>query len=190
MNQGTSWSKLSEENCQRIIRTIPALATEVRNSTDGACSDLKITSLLGDIVTTGIVGLDNKVLNQKRAVWLTADKARNIYLANKAKIEAEKVSVLTKNAAKQVIALRKKTLLAVSAQVVDGNVVGLTGGTIGSVRCNNDCGSVRLGTAEGLIASGDKWKGCTKCPNWFCGKVRCLARFQKHHVICLSQNVI
>jgi hypothetical protein len=48
----------------------------------GACSDSKIKEILGHIpgVTTKIVGMDEKVLNQQRALWLTPDKARNIMI--------------------------------------------------------------------------------------------------------------
>ena len=65
--QGTSWHTLSDDKCKRITDAIPELALKVRMSLDGSCPDTEITSLLGSIVTTNIVCLDSKVLNQRRA---------------------------------------------------------------------------------------------------------------------------
>ena len=61
-----------------ILGAIPELAAEVLISRNGACSDARIESVLGHIVSTDMVGMDNKVINQQQALWLTPDKARKI----------------------------------------------------------------------------------------------------------------
>ena len=69
---------------------IPELAGRVKLSRDGSCPDVYITSALGDIISTNITNLDNKVINQRRAMWLTPDKARNISIALAEKFSNEK----------------------------------------------------------------------------------------------------
>jgi hypothetical protein len=184
--QGTSWGQVSEENAIRIIDTIPRLAHEVRISNDGACSDALITSMLGDIITTPIVGLDSKVLNQKRAVWLTPEKARYIKAENSKKIETERLAALEKAEKKAAAALAKRTTASLAAQVAGGLFDGRKENLSSDVSCNNECGNVRKGVLEGVVTAYDGWLGCLTCPNWFCGKVNCQKRFKKHYVHCHS----
>ena len=49
---------------------------------NGSCSDEIICSLLGGIVTINTVGIVNKVLNQKRALWLTPEEAKINFVTN------------------------------------------------------------------------------------------------------------
>lgn len=80
--QGTSRPSISEDNALIFLGAIPELAAEVQTSRNGACSDARIESVLGHIVFTNMVGMDNKVINQQRDLWLTPEKARNIIIDN------------------------------------------------------------------------------------------------------------
>ena len=132
--------------------------------------------------------LDSKVLNQRRALWLTPDKARNIYIANNKVIEDEKDMVKQKIEDKTKLAMGKRKRELVTQQVSEGIIEGLRGPAILNVRCFNDCGLTRVVTQDSHSPLYDNWIGCTICPSWFCGKTRCLARFKKHHIMCLSHK--
>lgn len=186
--QGTSWHTLSDEKCKMITDAIPELAKAVRTSSDGSCPDTEITSLLGSIVSTTIVGLDSKVLNQRRAIWLTPEKARNIYIANYKEKEDEKNMVKQKSEAKTKLAMGKRKREVVTQQVSEGIIDGLRESTLVRVRCFNDCGLTREVVQDIPSLSYDKWIGCTVCPSWFCSKIRCIARFKKHHIMCLAHK--
>ena len=173
-------------DAQRLIDTIPTLAVEVRKSDDGACSDSLIQSLLGDIVSTAMVGIDGKVLNQKRAVWLTPEKARNIFKANREKAEKERVAVIEKNQIKERAATARRVTVQNASRVAEGEVVGKKGTTSIAVNCNNECGNVRKAILTGVQVPYDGWLGCTTCANWYCYKVNCKKRFKKHFVHCLT----
>ena len=160
----------------------------VRSSFDGSCPDFDITSLLGNIVSTNIVDLDSKVLNQRRAIWLTPEKARNIYVTNNIEIENEKIIVKQKCEAKTKIALGKRKREVITQQVIEGTIEGLREPALVSVRCFNDCGLTREVAPNRSPLISDNWIGCTVCPSWFCGKVRCTARFKKHHILCLDHK--
>ena len=188
--QGTSWGQISEENAIRIIDTIPRLAHEVRLSNDGACSDALITSMLGDIVSTAIVGIDSKVLNQKRAVWLTPEKARFIKAENSRKVESERLATIEKAEKKAASALAKQNIASLTAQVAGGLIDGRKDFASFDVSCNNECGSIRKGVPEGVVTPYDNWLGCLRCSNWFCGKANCKKRFKKHYVNCHSLPLI
>jgi hypothetical protein len=134
--QGTSRGQVSEENAIRIIDTIQQLAHEVRISNGGACSDALITSMLGDVVTTPIVGLDTYVLNQKRAVWLTPEKTRYIKAEKRKKIETERLAALEKAEKKAAAALAKRTTASLAAQVTGGLFDGRKETLSSDVSCN------------------------------------------------------
>ena len=184
--QGTSWGKIPEEDAQRLIATIPTLAVEVRKSDDGACSDLLIQSLLGDIVSTEMIGIDDKVLNQKRAVWLTPEKARNIFKANSEKAEKERVAVIERTQTKERAATAKRANIQNASRVAEGGVEGKKETACIAVNCNNECGNVRKAILTGVQVPYDGWLGCTSCANWYCYKVNCKKRFKKHHAHCLT----
>ena len=156
-----------------MISTIPALAVEVRNSDDGACSDALIQSLLGDIVSTSMVGIDDKVLNQKRAVWLTPEKARNILKANSDKVEKERIAVVERTHIKERAATTKRLNIENAARVAEGEVEGKRDTTSMAMNCNNECGNVRKAVPTGVQVPYDGWLGCTSCANWYCSKVNC-----------------
>lgn len=99
--QGTSCAKIPEKDALRLIATIPALADEMRKSDDGAYSDSLIQSLLRDIVSTAMVGIDDKV-------WLTPEKAHNIFKANSDKVEKERVAVIERTQIKERAATVKR----------------------------------------------------------------------------------
>ena len=164
------------------------MAIAVRTSIDGSCPDTEITSLLGSIVSTTIVGLDNKVLNQRRAIWLTPEKARNIYIANYKEKEEEKNMVKEKSEAKMKLAMGKRKREVVTQQVSEGIIDGLRQPSLVSVRCFNDCGQTREVLQDRSSLLYDNWVGCTVCPSWFCSKIRCIARFKKHHILCLAHK--
>ena len=184
--QGTSWGKIPEMDAQRLIATIPTLAVEVRKSDDGACSDTLIQSLLGDIVSTAMVGIDEKVLNQKRAVWLTPEKARNIFKANSDKVEKERVVVIERTQVKERAATAKRMIIQNATRVAEGEVEGKKEATSMAVNCNNECGNVRKAVPTGVQVPYDGWLGCTTCANWYCNKVNCKKRFNKHYAHCLT----
>ena len=186
--QGTSWHTLSDDKCKRITDTIPELALKVRMSLDGSCPDTEITSLLGSIVTTNIVCLDSKVLNQRRALWLTLEKARNIYIEKNKEMENERKIVKHKAEAKIKLAMGKRKREVVKQQVSEGTIEGLREPALIGVRCFNDCGQTREVAQDSHSLLHDNWIGCTVCPSWFCGKIRCIARFKKHHIMCLSHK--
>ena len=163
--QGTSWGKIPEEDAQRLIATIPILAVEVRKSDDGACSDSLIQSLLGDIVSTAMIGIDDKVLNQKRAVWLTPEKARNIFKANSDKAERERVTVVERTEIKERAVTAKKPNIHNTARVAEGEVEGRKETTSIPVNCNNECGNVRKAALTEVQVPYDGWLGCTSCSN-------------------------
>jgi hypothetical protein len=52
--------------------------------------------MLGNIVSTPIVDLNSKVLNHKRAVWLTPEKARFIKAESSRKLENERLATVEK----------------------------------------------------------------------------------------------
>ena len=58
------------------------------------------------------------------------------------------------------------------------------------VQCSNDCGLKREVVEENIDVPYDNWIGCNACYKWYCPKIRCLARFKKHHNICLRQCAI
>ena len=184
--QGTSWAKIPEKDALRLIATIPALADEVRKSDDGACSDSVIQSLLGDIVSTAMVGIDDKVLNQKRAVWLTPEKARNIFKANSDKVEKERVAVIERTQIKKRAATVKRMNIENATRVAEGEVEGKKETTSMVVNCNNECGNMRKAVPTGVQVPYDGWLGCTTCANWYCNKVNCKKRFIKHYAHCLT----
>ena len=186
--QGTSWHTLSDEKCKMITDAIPELALKVRTSIDGSCPDTEITSLLGGIVSTNIVCLDSKVLNQRRTIWLTPEKARNIYIESNKEIENEKNIVKQKIEAKNKLAIGKRKREVVKQQVTEGIIDGIRETALVSVRSFNDCGQTRHIVHNSHSLSYDNWVGCTVCPSWFCGKISCIARFKKHHILCLSHQ--
>jgi hypothetical protein len=170
--QGTSWAKINEENAQTIIAAIPELAAEMLVSRKGACSDAEINALLGHIpgVSTDIVGMDDKVLNQQRALWLTADKARNIMIDINLKLQEQKRVKKEKQDAKDLVPLEKRRAAQLVAQVLDGTLQGRQEATSIKVGCNNECGAIRSVVTEGTIVPHDGWLGCQTFPLWFCGK--------------------
>ena len=184
--QGTSWSKIPEADAQRLLATIPILAVEVRKSDDGACSDTLIQSLVGDIVSTAMVGIDDKVLNQKRAVWLTPEKARNIFKANSDKAEKERVAIVERTQVKERAATAKRINIQNATRVAEGEVEGRKDTTSMAVNCNNECGSVRKAIPTGVQVPYDGWLGCTTCANWYCYKVNCKKKINKHYAHCLT----
>ena len=186
--QGTSWNKIPETDAQRLLAAIPVLAIEVRKSDDGACSDTLIQSLVGDIVSTAMVGIDDKVLNQKRAVWLTPEKARNIYKASSDKAEKERVATVEKTQVKERAATAKRINIQNATRVAEGEVEGRKETTSMSVNCNNECGNVRKAIPTGVQVPYDGWLGCTTCVNWYCSRVNCKKKFNKHYAHCLSIN--
>jgi hypothetical protein len=159
--QGLSWRDVSEDNAKRIIATIPALAEEVKLSYDGACLDAKITELLGDIVSTNMVNLDSKVLNQRRAVWLTPQKARNVFVKIQEKKLSDERLASEKRDIKAQAVLLKSNRASLVAQVANISIQGRQEATAIKVRCNNDCGALRKVTPLVTIVPYDKWLGCT-----------------------------
>lgn len=108
--QGTSWANITEEDALVIIGAIPELPAGLLVSRKGACSDAKINSLLGHIagVTTDIIGMDEKVLNQQRALWITPDKARNIMVDHNIKLQEELRIRKDKEDAKELAIVEKR----------------------------------------------------------------------------------
>jgi hypothetical protein len=153
----------------------------------GACSDLKITEILGHIpgVTTEIVGMDEKVLNQQRALWLTPDKARNIMIDRSIKQLEENRVRKEKEDAKELAASEKRRAAELAIQVADGSLQGRQETTSIRVGCNNECGAIRKVVIDGTVVPYDGWVGCQVCPLWFCCKVLCKKRFKKHYAHCL-----
>lgn len=145
-------------------------------------------ALLGDIVSTNMIALDNKVLNQRRALWLTPQKARNILVANNEKLEIERRAALEKIPAKERSILAKRNRASLIVQVATNLIEGKKNSTSTRIKCNNDCGSVRNITTLGETVPYDNWLGCTLCECWYCGKVNCRKKFSKHHVICLEMR--
>ena len=185
--QGTSWGKIPEMDAQRLIATIPTLAVEVRKSDDGACSDILILSLLGDIVSTAMVGIDEKVLKQKRAVWPTPEKAHNnIFNANSEKAEKERLAVVERTQLKERVATAKRINIQNASRVAEGAVEGRNETTSIAVNCNNECGNVRKAILTGVQVPYDGWLGCTTCATWYCYKVICTKRFKKPYAHCLT----
>jgi predicted RNA-binding protein YlxR (DUF448 family) len=76
--------------------------------------------MLGDIVSTAIVGIDSKVLNQKRAVWLTPEKALFSKAENSRKVESERLATIEKAEKKAASALAKQNIASLTAQVAGG----------------------------------------------------------------------
>ena len=167
---------------------IPELAERVKLSRDGSCPDVYITSALGDIISTNITNLDNKVINQRRAMWLTPDKARNISIALAEKFSNEKRLKEEKEKKKEEALIAKRNKAVRTVEVNEGVIVGRRCLTMTKTRCINDCGLVREIVPIGTIKPYDNWIGCTVCSSWFCSKSRCIARFKKHHILCLAQN--
>lgn len=166
---------------------IPDLAAEVLVSRRGACSDEKIKAMLGHIpgVTTQIVGMDDKVLNQQRALWLTPYKARNIVIDRNIRLLEEKRVRKEKADAKEFAASEKRRAADLASQVENGTLQGRQETTSIRVGCNNECGAIRKVVLEGMIVPNDGWIGCQVCPLWFCSKVLCKKRFKKHYSHCL-----
>lgn len=164
---------------------IPELAAEVQISRNGACSDAIIESVLGHIVSTDMVGMDNKVINQQRALWLTPDKARNIMIDISLKWQEEKRVKKQKNDAKELAASEKRMAAELAVQVQDGSLQGRMETTNIRVGCNNECGAIRMAVIPGTVIPYDGWLGCQKCPLWFCSKAMCKKRFKKHYAHCL-----
>ena len=160
----------------------------MRTSLNGSCTDEIISSLLGDIVTTNIVNLDNKVLNQKRAIWLTPEKARNIYVTNSLAKANERVLIAEKNLAKIRSTIGKRKRDINTQEVNDGTVSGRKENLTERVSCTNDCGLHREVVENANTLPYDNWIGCTVCPKWFCSKKLCLAKFKKHHIRCLTEK--
>jgi hypothetical protein len=170
------------------VSKIPELSERVKVSRDGSCPDVYITSVLGDIISTNITNLDNKVINQRRAMWLTPDKARNISIALAEKLSNER-RIKEEKEKKKEEALNAKRIIAVrTVEVNAGAIEGRRCLTMTRTRCLNDCGLVREIVPIGIIKPYDNWIGCTVCSSWFCSKSRCIARFKKHHILCLAQN--
>ena len=83
------------------------------------------------------------------------------------------------------LALGKRKREVITQQVVKGTIGGLREAALVSVRCSNDCGLTREVAPSRYPLLSDNWIGCTVCPSWFCGEIRCIARFKKHHILCL-----
>lgn len=179
---------MSDTDCTRIINKIPVLAESVRTSSDGSCSDEIISRSLGDIVQTNMVGIDRKVLNQKRALWLTPEKARNICISIALAKANERVLMEEKNLARIRSVIGKRKLERISQDVNDGTIDGKREELSMRVPCANDCGLMREIGQENSTVPYDNWLGCTVCTIWFCSKTRCLARFKKHHAVCLRNK--
>lgn len=110
----------------------------------GAYSDEKIKALLGHIpgVTTQIVGMDETVLNQQRALWLTPDKARNIVIDRNIKLLGEKIVRKKKANAKEFAASEKRRAADLASQVENGTLQGQQEITSTTVDCKNECGAI------------------------------------------------
>ena len=100
----------------------------------------------------------------------------------------EKDMVKQKIEDKTKLAMGKRKREVVTQQVSEGIIEGLRGPALLNVRCFNDCGLTRVVTQDSHSPLYDNWIGCTICPSWFCGKTRCLARFKKYHIMCLSHK--
>jgi hypothetical protein len=92
----------------------------------GACSDSKIKEILGHIpgVTTEIVGMDEEVLNQQRALWITPDKARNIMIDRTIKQLEDNGVRKKKEDAKEFAASEERRAAELAIQVADGSLQG------------------------------------------------------------------
>ncbi len=67
--------------------------------------------------------------------------------------------------------------------------------TVDGVFCANDCALIKRKLApvcsNGTVSSGyvdDMWRGCSNCDMWFCPKVNCVKRMNKHVVNCLVKK--
>ena len=108
----------------------------MRKSDDGAYSDSLIQSLLRDIVSTAMGGIDDKV-------WLTPEKAHNIFKANSDKVEKERVAVIERTQIKERAATVKRMNIKNATRVAEGEVQGKKETTSMVVNCNNECGNMR-----------------------------------------------
>jgi hypothetical protein len=111
----------------------------------GACSDAKIREILGHVpgITTEILGMDEKVLNQQRALWLTPNKARNIVIDRNIKLQEEKKLKKEKEDAKELAVSEIRRAADLASQVADGTLQGRRETTSTRVGCNNECGAIK-----------------------------------------------
>ena len=132
-----------------------------------------------------IKNMDERVLNQKRAVWLNKDGA----IAVRARRESEKA----KAKEKQEEAARKKIMKnsvqsALNQVVTDGTaIVRIAGPPPEACVCGNGTciAQLLLGGVNGA-----SWIGCPACPLFFCPKKGCQSHLNKHANICVARSLV
>lgn len=98
-----------------------------------------------------MVGMDNKVINQQQALWLTPDKARMIMIDIILKVQEEKRVKKQKNDAKELAASEKRMAAELATQVQDDSLQGRMETTNIGVGCNNECGAIKMSVIPGTV---------------------------------------
>jgi hypothetical protein len=183
MEKCSKWDLLDEEQRVRCREAIPILMENTRLS--GICRDSDIAALVGDIVMTEIKGMDGKVINQQRSLWMNKDGV----LQHRRHLHAEKQRILQIAREKQLAAEKraeeKKRLLEEQAvrhePRVDATVV---------TSCFNEGCKDATFLRQIKPTEDDKWRGCRYCGVFYCHKKACYERLLKHMPVCKRRKEV
>lgn len=189
------YKELTEDQATRIKAAVPEMAARA-SASGGIVTDSIMREMLGDIVSTEVANMDDRVITQQRSLWLNCEG-----VLKKRQEEEDNARRKKEAAVARLLAQRQRHVQEVNfernkALIDDGTLKPLQGTPAYLVEgvpffCANLCQLKRNIPQQGQEHRDDGWRGCVACVSftqWVCQKKICQKWLCKHMSQCVEYN--
>ena len=162
-NKSPNFPKLTQEEAQLLVGAVDILVPDT--TLTGIVSESKMDEILGVIAPTAIRNMEQKVVNQQRALLLNGPGVLQLRANHVAK--------------------KRQTVEKVSGAAEAEEEIGLPGPAPNGTNCSN----VTCKKSVGSKIPGGNWRACSVggCRKWFCSNKPCQSQLKKHVPICAKR---